>query len=582
MAEPASNVLFYGDNLDVLRRHIPDESVDLVYLDPPFNSNANYNVLFGHADGSRAAAQIKAFGDTWRWDQAAAAAFQDAVQRGGDVAQALVAFRTLVGDSDMLAYLSMMAPRLVELRRVLKPTGSLYLHCDPTASHYLKLLLDAVFGAENFRNEIIWRRTGAHGPRRSYGPVHDTILFYSKSAAYYFRIVRRPYMRGHVETRYKKQPDGRYKFITGGNILTGAGATQGESGKDWRGFDPSARNRHWAIPGDLAEQMPPHFAALGVLDKLEALHEAGLIEIKPGAEWPHPVRYLKEGDGPPLSDLWASQPYTGAWTKGEKGTVSGSKSDIDADVQWLGRTDPERLGYPTQKPEGLLQRIIKSSCPNGGTVLDPFCGCGTTIVAAEQLERTWIGVDLTYLAISLIKSRLSRMGSADYTVLGEPTTADDAAELAKDDPYQFQWWALGLIGARPSEGKKGADQGIDGRLFFFDEGGKPKQAIVSVKAGKLHATYLRDLVGVVQREQAQLGVLISFHEPTQPMRQEAASAGFYQSPWGTHPKIQLVTVAQLLAGHKLDMPAGGAHMTQVALPPTPEPIVHPDQLSLGG
>jgi len=259
-----------------------------------------------------------------------------------------------------------------------------------------------------------------------------------------------------------------------------------------------------------------------------------------------------------------------------------SLQDLWTDIHPINSQAAERMGYPTQKPEALLERIIQCSSNPGDVVLDPFCGCGTTIAAAQKLGRGWVGIDITYLAISLIKSRLTAMGSSDYTVLGEPTTTDDAEQLAKDDPYQFQWWALGLIGARPAEGKKGADQGIDGRLFFFDEGGKPKQAIVSVKAGKLHATYLRDLVGVVQREQAQLGVLISFHEPTQPMRQEAASAGFYQSPWGTHPKIQLVTVGQLLAGHKLDMPAGGAHMTQVALPPTPEPIVHPDQLSLGG
>ncbi len=583
MAEVTGNVLFYGDNLDVLRRHVADDSVDLIYLDPPFNSNANYNVLFGHADGSRAAAQIKAFDDTWRWDQAAAAAFQDALTAGGAVASALAAFQTLLGPNAMLAYLSMMAPRLVELRRVLKPTGSIYLHCDPTASHYLKLLLDSVFGPDNFRNEIIWRRTGAHGPRRSFGPIHDTILLYSKSSTYYFRVTRRPYMRGHVELRYQRQSDGRYKFITGGNILTGAGATRGESGQPWRGFDPSARNRHWAIPGDLTEQMPIDFASLGVLAKLDALYDAGLVEIKPGAQWPHPVRYLKEGDGQPISDLWASQPYTGAWSSGEKGTVAGSTADIDADVQWLGRTAPERLHYPTQKPEGLMKRIIRASCPEDGVVLDPFCGCGTTIAAAQKLERQWIGIDVTYLAIALIKARLTVLGTSAYTVLGEPTTADDAEQLAADDPYQFQWWALGLIGARPTEGKKGADHGIDGRLFFFDEGaGKPKQAIVSVKAGKVQVSHVRDLIGVLRREQAQIGVFLSFNEPTQPMRAEAASAGFYASPWGQHPRVQLLTVAELLTGKKLDMPAGGAHMTQVALPPTPEPLVHPDQLSLGG
>ncbi len=461
MALPG-NVLFYGDNLDVLRRHVPDESVDLVYLDPPFNSNATYSVLFGHADGSKSSAQIKAFDDTWHWDNAAATAFEEAVTRGGQVAQALVAFRTLLGPSTMLAYLSMMAPRLVELRRVLKPTGSIYLHCDPTASHYLKLLMDAVFGGENFLNHVVWLY-GLGGSSKRYWPrKHDDLLWYSKT------------------------PDGHY-------------------------------------------------------------FEADMI------------------------------PATSAMMKGQL-----KKAPDYWDIPTINNMAKERLGYPTQKPEALLERIVRSSSPEGGVILDPFCGCGTTIAAAEKLKRGWMGIDLTYLAISLIKSRLTAMGASDYRVLGEPTTTDDAAELAREDPYQFQWWALGLIGARPAEGKKGADQGIDGRLFFFDGDQTPRQVIVSVKAGGIQVSHVRDLVGVLQREQAQIGVLISFKQPTQPMRQEAASAGFYASPWGQHSRLQLLTVAELLAGKRLDMPAGGTHMTQVALPPTPEPLVHPDQLSLGG
>jgi site-specific DNA-methyltransferase (adenine-specific) len=290
---------------------------------------------------------------------------------------------------------------------------------------------------------------------------------------------------------------------------------------------------------------------------MQRLDSAGrlIFPTKPGGRIRRKL-YLADAPGPPLGDVWTDLPP-------------------------LQASSAERLGYPTQKPESLLRRIIESSCAAGGVVLDPFCGCGTTIAAAEKLKRRWVGIDLTYLAISLIKSRLTEMGSSDYTVLGEPTTADDAAELAASDPYQFQWWALGLIGARPAEGKKGADKGIDGRLFFFDGDTKPKQAIVSVKAGKVQVSHVRDLRGVLDREQAQLGVLISFNEPTQPMRTEAASAGFYKSAYGQHPKIQLVTVGELLEGKQIDMPAGGAHMTQVALPPTPEETVHPDQLGLG-
>jgi site-specific DNA-methyltransferase (adenine-specific) len=559
-----ANTLFYGDNLDILQLHVSDESVDLVYLDPPFNSNRDYNVLFKEGGGKReSVAQVQAFEDTWRWDMAAAASYEQVVAEGGPVADAMEAFRTFLGPVKLLAYLSMMAPRLKELHRVLKPTGSIYLHCDPAASHYLKMLMDATFGPLSFRNEIIWRRTGAHGPRKSFGPIHDTLLFYTKSQGkdYYFNIVRRPYTRGHVATRYKEQPDGRLKFVTGGNILTGAGLRSGESGQPWHSFDPSAKGRHWAIPGDLAEQMPPEFQELGVLAKLDALYEAELIEIKPKAEWPHPVRYLKPGDGQPLQDIWASQPYTGKWGKDVVGTVYRSDEDIDYDVQWIGRRDPEALGFPTQKPEGLLERIIRTSCPEDGVVLDPFCGCGTAIAAAHKLRRRWIGIDITHLAVALMRHRLADAFGPEvaraYNVIGEPTSLPDAKALAHNDPYQFQAWTLGMVNARPKEVsvKKGADRGVDGRINFFDEkNSKVKKIIISVKAGKTGVAHVRDLVGTIKREKAQIGVLITMQQPTQPMRTEAADAGFYYSPgWGTkHPAIQLLTIEELLEGKGID------------------------------
>jgi DNA modification methylase len=415
------NALYCGENLDILRLRGPDETVDLVYLDPPFNSGQNYSLLFKARNGARSAERVPAFEDTWRWDAAAAAAFHETVETGGRVGDALLAFRQFLGESDLLAYLSMMAPRLVELRRVLKSTGSIYLHCDPTASHYLKMLMDAIFGSENFRNEIIWRRTGAHGPRRSFGPIHDTLLFYSKSSDYFFQVVKRPYMKGHVASRYALEPEtGRYKFTSGGNVLTGASATGGESGRPWRGFDPSAKNRHWAIPGFLAEQMPAEFAALGVLAKLDALYAAGLVEIRPGAAWPTPVRYLGDEDGHPFGDIWAYQPYT-------EGAVHGTQEGIDADVAWMGPTDPERLGYQTQKPLGLLARIIGSSCPPNGLVLDPFCGCGTALVAAQAGARRWIGIDKNHAAIGLVKERLRDAfrlePERDYTIVGGSTAS---------------------------------------------------------------------------------------------------------------------------------------------------------------
>ena len=278
------------------------------------------------------------------------------------------------------SYLSWFATMAEALRQLLRDTGSLYVHLDPGVVHYVKVVLDDVFGLENFRNEIIWRRTGAHGPRRSFGPIHDTILFYSKSADYRFNISMRPYMLGHVERRYTKDSTGNFKFTSGGNVLTGAGSTKGGSGQSWRGFDPSSKKRHWAIPGFLTEQMPSSFKSLSVVEKLEALYQAGLVEILPGAAWPTPVRYLNpEASGQPIQDIWAYQPYT-------EGTVFGTRGGIDQDVAWLGPTDPERVGYPTQKPEGLLERIIAAATNQNDLVLDCVCGSGTTAVVAEEWD----------------------------------------------------------------------------------------------------------------------------------------------------------------------------------------------------
>jgi DNA modification methylase len=551
----AGNALYYGDNLDILRRYIADESVDLVYLDPPFNSNATYNVLFAEQDGTRAASQIKAFGDTWQWDQAAAHAYQEIVETGGKVSQALQAFRQFLGENDLLAYLCMMAPRLVELRRVLKPTGSIYLHCDPTASHYLKMLMDATFDGQNFLNEIIWRRTASHNQNRRYGPIHDVILFYAKTNQFHFNVQYRPYAKGHVESYFKKE-DERGKYWT--NAITGAGIRHGDSGKEWKGFDPTTRGRHWAVPGELVRELGID-EDLPQLEKLDALFGMNCIDIpESGEAMPTFRQYLHMAKGIPLQDVWAYQPYT-------SGVLYGTMEAVDEDVRWIPKQgSPERLGYQTQKPLGLLGRIIESSSSEGDVVLDPFCGCGTAVAVAQRLGRQWIGIDITHLAITLIKHRLAAsLGhyqrpdmKLQYQVIGEPVSLPDAEALAEADPYQFQWWALGLVGARPAEAKKGADKGIDGRLYFHDEGegGKTKQVIFSVKAGHTNVSHVRDLRGVLDRENAHIGVLLTMQEPTKPMRTEAASTGFYKSYNAEYQRLQILTVRELLEGKKVDMP----------------------------
>jgi DNA modification methylase len=527
--ENQHGALFYGDNLDVLRRYVGEEEVDLVYLDPPFNSNANYNVLFAEQDGRRAASQIKAFEDTWRWDQEAARAFDEVVEAGGEVSNAMRAFRTILPQSNMLAYLAMMAPRLVELRRVLKPTGSLYLHCDPTASHYLKLLLDAVFGPENYRNEITWKRAqtvkGNFGQgAKFFGRNTDTLLFYSASGDHYFQTPFLPYSDDYVATAYRHvEPESgrRYRLVS---MIGPGGAAKGNPRYEVMGV-----TRYWRYSKEVMQEL---------IDK-------GLVvQSKPGRV-PNRKYYLDEGRGVPVQALW---------------------DDLPA----LQAASSERLGYPTQKPEALLTRIIEASCPPDGVVLDPFCGCGTTISAAEKLNRRWIGIDVTFQATNLIKHRLlDAFGdSVPYTVVGEPTTLEDAKKLAEEDRDQFEAWALGLVGARNAAKKKGSDHGIDGRLIFHEKlGGKTRQVLISVKSGQVGVGDVRDLRGVIEREEAEIGLLISMREPTEPMRKEALAAGFYRSgsegvgTWGKHPRMQLLTVAELLDGRRIDMPPLSGNLT---------------------
>ena len=517
----APNALIYGDNLDVLRRHIADDSVDLVYLDPPFNSNAAYNVLFGGGGAGRAAAQVRAFEDTWHWDDAAARLYQETVEAGGGAAEALRAFKQLIGRNggDMMAYLAMMAPRLVELRRVLKPTGSLYLHCDPTASHYLKVLMDAIFGPEMFGADIIWRRHAAHNNAgRNYPNVYDSILYYSSGTTKTFNIQYTPYSEAYIKGFFTKVDASgrRYRL----NSLKNPS------------MRPNLKYEYKGYP-------PPDTGWTCTIERMQEYDRQGRLDFPKSPTGRIQLRYyLDDMPGVPVSTVWD-------------------------DVVALSGNHAERLGYPTQKPLALLERIIQTSSNPGDVVLDPFCGCGTTVHAAQQLGRRWIGIDVTHLAIGLMRTRLRDAFGTDaaFKVYGEPTTSEDAAALADLDKYQFQFWALGLVGARPASAdeRKGADGGIDGRLYFHDEGtgGASKQIILSVKGGKTDVTHVRDLVGVLDREKAQIGVLISLQAPTRPMREEAANAGFYRSPWDgrDYPRVQLLTVAELLDGRGIQMPA---------------------------
>ena len=516
------NTLYYGDNLKILQEHITGESVDLIYLDPPFKSDQNYNVLFAEKDGTKSAAQIHAFEDTWEWDEGSDAAYRKVVELGGSVSKVMQAFRAFLGDNDMLAYLSMMAPRLVELRRVMKPTGSIYLHCDPTASHYLKLLMDAVFSPINFRNEITWKRrvgmsSAIHESNR-FGVITDNILMYAKSDEAAFH------------PQYNKDSPEYQKYIAERFTMVD------EQG---RRFQPDNLTNPSYRPNLIYEYkgyLPPKNGWAISREKMEKWDREGRLYFPPDkTKRIRRKRFVDELKGMPIQNLWTDIP------------------PINSQAQ-------ERLGYPTQKPEALLERIIKASSNEGDLVLDPFCGCGTAISAAQKLNRSWIGMDITHLAITLIKHRLyTAFGTTEYNVVGEPEDVTGAEALAESDKYQFQWWALGLVHARPdhSQQKKGPDKGIDGRLYFHDdaESAQTKQIVFSVKAGKLKADDIRALHHVVDREKATLGALLTLHEPSHGMRSDALSAGVYVSPWGTsHPVLQIITVADLLGGKKLDMP----------------------------
>ncbi|HWA70410.1 MAG TPA: DNA methyltransferase [Rhizomicrobium sp.] len=506
--------LYYGDNLEILRNEIASESVDLIYLDPPFNSNANYNVLFKAPDGHESHAQMEAFEDTWHWNETAERAFDEVIQSGNsDAAEMLRAMRSFLGTNDMMAYLTMMAVRLLELHRVLKPTGSLYLHCDPTASHYLKILLDAIFGKEFFENEIVWLRTNSHNMRtRTWVRQNDTILYYTKTARFTFNAQYTEYGEAQLG-RFKPDEDGRLYKAENLTFSTANPARQFV----WRGSVPP-KNRSWGADKE----------------QLEKWYSEGRI-------------LLKRDGSPRLDGLKVYLDET-------KGKLCGTNW---TDISRVGNTSGERLGYPTQKPLALLERIINASSNEGDIVLDPFCGCGTTVHAAQKLNRKWIGIDVTHLAISLIQKRL-RDAFPDVTieVHGTPKDVGGAEALAAQDKYQFQWWAVSLVDAVPFGGKKkGADGGIDGYIYFKPDGKVTEKAVVSVKGGdNVGVGMIRDLIATVDRDKAKMGVLISLAPPTGPMIKEAASAGLYKTDHGEFPKIQILTIEQLFGGHKPKMP----------------------------
>ena len=482
-----NRTLYFGDNLEILRDKFPDKPdgdgyFDLIYLDPPFNSNRDYNVLFkeGVTDSQ---AQVQAFEDSWHWTDEAQYIFEELVgtrksktKINEQVSNLMQALEKLVGHNDVLAYLTMMTIRLIELRRVLKKTGSIYLHCDPTASHYLKIVMDAIFGKQNFQNEIIWhyRRWSAAASR--FQRMHDIIFWYTKSDKYIFTKPLQPYTN-------------------------------------------------------------PEY----IEDTVRGVVGGKLVRLKD--EKGEYLKREKENKGVLMHDVWE-------------------------DINFIPPTAKERLGYPTQKPEALLERIINASSKEGDLILDPFCGCGTTVAVAERLNRQWVGIDITALAINLIKKRIQNQFPGRpmrITVDGLPKDLTGAKSLFKKDPFEFEYWVLDLVNAMPAQSKskenmRGADKGIDGIITFIKDmkDNKPifGRLVVQVKGGGVQRNDIATLKGDVEREKADGGLFITLEEPTRPMREEAVGAGKFGVSFSKFefPKIQIITIKELLLGKRPNIP----------------------------
>lgn len=485
------NELYYGDNLKILRDCFSDESVDLVYLDPPFQSGRKYNVLFDEANGKASASQVEAFEDTWKWNITAEETYAELIEKGpAGLSNLVKAMRGYLGSNEMMAYVVMMAVRLKELYRVLKKNGSIYLHCDPTASHYVKLVLDSIFGPKLFQNEIIWHYRRWTAAAKRYQRMHDVLLFYSKTDDFLFNKV----------------------FIE---------PTESQAAVIERGYNVNKV----ATKGGKILQLLVYDQ-----EKVDALIEEGKIDLSKYGN----VVYVTQGE-----------------------TIA---PDVWTDIQYLHSQSKERLSYPTQKPVALLERIIEGSSKEGDRVLDPFCGCGTAVVAAERLGRVWAGIDITYLAINLIKRRLKDEFGAglEFEELGQPKDLESARHLANTSRFQFQNWALSLVDALPSATKT-ADKGIDGFINLIENPEQPENVtkiIFSVKSGNVSPADVRDLNGTLGREEARMGVLITLEEPTRGMISEAAAAGLYESHWGTYPRIQIITIAGIFEGEKVNGPSG--------------------------
>ena len=542
------NRLYYGDCLDVMLNQMPQASVDLIYLDPPFNSNRQYNAIYKDETGRPLPDQVEAFCDLWTLDAETERDIKQmpVLMREAGVSDDVAEFWRIWMNAlrftqpNLLAYLSYMVQRLLRMKPLLKPTGSIYLHCDPTASHYIKVMMDGVFGHDNFLSEIVWKRTSAHSKASRPGPVHDVLLMYRRSGKHFWNPIRQAYDAAYVETFYTHEDSDGRRWMRAD--LTGAGTRGGETGKPWRGIDITAKGRHWAWP-------PAELNRLDAAGKIHWPEKAGGM--------PRRKKYLDDQPGVPLQDVWT-------------------------DIRPIHNLSPERMGYATQKPRALLERIIESSTPPNGVVLDPFCGCATTLEAAHRLNRQWIGIDIAIHAIKRVArirlvDRLGLVEGQDFTIDGVPRNVEGARDLWKRDKYHFQKWAVEQVDGFVTT-QRTADGGIDGRLYFdVPASDRPfsddlQSMVIEVKGGaNVGIGVVRDLRGVLERDTALIAGLIVLQDlgdrKTKNFQREMAQAGDLEVRGVPYPRMQLLTVAEILDGKRFQTPgAVGRHTLEPRMP----------------
>ena len=555
------NRLYYGDCFTIMSEW-PSACIDLIYLDPPWNSDRRYNAIYKDETGRPLPDQIEAFCDMWELDAARERAIRTMPvlmrENGVDDATAELwrMWMRALRDTQprLLAYLSYMAERLLIMSRILKPTGSLYFHCDPTVSHYVKPLLDAILGHANFRSEIVWRRTTAHNRARQWGPIHDTLLYYTKTNRFTWNRVFQEYDQTYIDHFFRYEDDyGRFR--TGD--LTGPGVRQGGSGQPWRSIDPTDKGRHWEVPPDRI--LPPHFkhpmgySDMTVQERLDVLDSAALIYWPPHGEVPQRKQYLSVSPGVPVQDIIL-----------DISPVSGN----------------EDMGYDTQKPRSLLERIITVSSHPEDTILDPFCGCATTLEAAHKLDRKWIGIDIAIHAVKRVArvrlaERLGLIEGQDFTVEGVPRNVEGAKDLWHRDKYHFQKWAVEQIEGFVTS-KRTADGGIDGRVYFAVPGERDLQSmVVEVKGGaSINVADWRALKGVLSRDGALMAGLIIMDPLSGTKARNFTREVMELEPLEIlgipYPRMQILTVGEILEGKRFQTPTvAGRHQLEPRLPGIP-------------